>query len=100
MTSKVYKTEMAMIQEYLNDDEDNYEEDIELASEKLKNSPEFSGEQEDNQYVQMDFNTLNFKLFSSNQSKKSLNSQLPISIQVFNGKDFTKCVTFYSINPI
>ena len=86
---------MASIREYFKDDdeEQNIEEnehDIEdsTAQNKMK-CPSNS------QYVQIDFNTMNFSLFNSHQSKHSLNAQLAEKSQVFKSKDFFECVSFF-----
>jgi len=100
---KCDKSTMSMIRSYLNDDDEeendqfsNYFTDYEPSygyapSKKIKYSPESSG-QGSTQYVQMDFTTMNFTPFVSDQTKEALNAQMPRTTQVFNGRDYTRCV--------
>jgi hypothetical protein len=97
MNTKCDQNAMNMIRNYLNDDdeEEEYESAAAYGYKKIKYSTEEQTQQQllpNSQYVQMDVNTLDFKPFRSTESKEILNSQSPITTQIFNGKDFVRCV--------
>lgn len=89
MNPKCDRSAMDMIRNYLNDDEEEDIDTLESAYgyKKVKYSPETNA-----QYVQMDLNTLDFKPLHSNESKEALISQLPSTTQIFNGRDYFRCV--------
>mmetsp|Transcript_24463 Transcript_24463/g.28494 ORF Transcript_24463/g.28494 Transcript_24463/m.28494 type:complete len:311 (+) Transcript_24463:43-975(+) len=88
---------LAMINEYLNADDDDSIHPVDINAISTKRVQYSSGcqfveiVQKRNQYVEIDFNSLKHTNFNSVESKASLNSRIPNSSLVFYGSDYTNC---------
>ena len=84
-----------MIREYLNDDDDSpLDSGYECPSSVKKVKKELeSADQENFQYIRMDLDTLNCTEFQSNLTKDCLNSVPAKKTQVFDRRDYIRCVT-------